>query len=146
MHISSPRYSRVVRIEPRARRTVTHIHILQQIASAPLAEEIGVICRCAVRDGFSGSSKEVGKVVGDALQLIWRELHIVVDDDVVCRSSLASWLTRYSTVSVGAIFYAHGAFECRMCLQIEIPTVLHCDAPVDHGPVERVVTVDAICL
>ena len=41
---------------------------------------------------------------------------------------------------------AHGAFDCRMCLEVKIPAFGHGDAPVDQGAVERVTQLAMLCI
>ena len=88
MHILLPRHVLGVGIEPCARRSAARAHVLCEIAAAALAEFVGIVRGWAVGDGFGGALVEVGEVVGDLLQLVGFELHVVVDYDVVGWSRL----------------------------------------------------------
>ncbi len=84
MHTRSPRQISCVDIELRAWRPPAHVQILHEIATAALAENVGVVCWWIVGDGFRGSFEEVGEIVGDLFQLVGLQLDAVMDYDVVC--------------------------------------------------------------
>ena len=81
MHAARPRAPREV--ERRPRGPVARAEVLQEVAAAALAQDVGVVGGRADGDRFGRGAVVVAEVVRERLELAATEADFVVQDDVV---------------------------------------------------------------
>ena len=116
MHPSAPR--RDIRIEHLS-TSVEAGYILVNIAAASLAENVGVVCRRANGDGSRRSAPQITQVVGDALEFVRTQLHLIKKYHVVRGFRLVLWL---------AFIFGEGRYHLRFLVEPREP------GGRSHGP------------
>ena len=86
MHAHGPR--REIGIEYLSTR-VEAGNILVEVTATSLTEDVGVVRRRANGHGSRRSAPEITQVVGDSLQLVCTQLHLIKNYHVVCGFRLA---------------------------------------------------------
>lgn len=111
------------------------VEVLLKVATAPLAQNIGVVCRWTYRDGLCSSSIKVAQVVSDSLKLICSELHLIKYDHVMRGFCLSHHQQHHLQGLESKYRSTDRALQTSMRLEKEIKTFLHSHTSVDDSAI-----------